>query len=167
MISMNAMDPNSLKLYRRRLLPQECLLLKDDEIIHIDDEKVITRWQTINPKTAFDHGASCYFLKEGIKVSKFYRSDNSLLYWYCDIVEYEYLKDDNSLIATDLLADVVIYPDGRYKVVDLDELAEVMEKNLISKEQVETCLRNLHNLLSLLYRDKFDKLQAALNDFSL
>ncbi|MBR1929959.1 MAG: DUF402 domain-containing protein [Lachnospiraceae bacterium] len=161
------LNADSLKLYRQRLLPQECLLLKDDIIVAANDEVVITKWHTINPKTAFDHGCSCYLLKEGIKVSKFYRADNSLLYWYCDIVHYEYREDENTLIATDLLADVIIYPDGRYKVVDLDELAEAMEHGTITNELVAFCLRSLHNLLSLLYRDKFDRLQAYLEHIGL
>lgn len=41
----------------------------------------------MNPKTTFSHGCSCYYLKEGFKISKFYRHDGSLLYWYCDIVD--------------------------------------------------------------------------------
>lgn len=161
-----AMNKESLKLFRKRIIPEECFLLEDDIIVKADDEVVITNWHTINPKTTFDHGCSCYFLNEGFKVSKFYRTDNSLLYWYCDIVHYDYSESDNSLIVTDLLADVIIYPDGRYKVVDLDELAEAMEHGLITSEQMGECLRSLHNLLSLLYRDKFDKLQARLDDIS-
>ena len=162
---MNNID--SLKIYRKRLLPYECLLLKDDVIVSADEDRILTRWHTINPKTAFDHGSSCYLLKEGIKLSKFYRSDNTLLYWYCDIVEYQYSEEENALTVTDLLADVIIYPDGRTKVVDLDELAEVMEKGLIKSEQVQSCLRNLHNLLSLLYRDKFDRFQSYLDEAGL
>jgi len=156
-------EKNTLKLYRKRLLPQECLLLKDDVIEEVNDEVIITSWKTINPKTTFDHGCSCYFLNEGFKVSKFYRPDGSLLYWYCDIVNYDYDETDNALNVTDLLADVIIYPDGRYKVVDLDELAEAMEKGLISTELAQIALRSLNNLLSLIYRDKFDRLQAYLN----
>lgn len=74
------------------------------------------------------HGCSCYYLKEGFKISKFYRHDGSLLYWYCDIVEYTSRPEDNSLIVTDLLADIILYPDGRMHVVDLDELAEALER---------------------------------------
>ena len=53
------------------------------------------------------------------------------------------------------------------KVVDLDELAEAMERNLITKEQMTSCLRSLDHLLSLIYRDKFDKLLARLNALGL
>lgn len=157
----------TLQIYRKRLIPAECILLKDDVIVDADDEVVITKWNTLNPKTTFDHGCSCYFLNEGIKVSKFYRADNTLLYWYCDIVDYEYRDTDNTLTVTDLLADVIIYPDGRVKVMDLDELAEALDRNLISGELLSACLRRLHNLLSLIDRDKFDRLQNRINKLGL
>lgn len=155
------------KLYRRRLIPAEYLLLKDDIIVEQNDEVLITKWKTIRPKPDFSHGCSCYFLQEGIKVSKIYRSDGSLVYWYCDIVDYAYDADSQSLTVIDLLADVILYPDGRMEVVDLDELAEAMERELITKEQMTTCLRNLNHLLSMIYRDKFDRLQARLNSLGL
>ena len=155
------------KLYRRRLIPAECILLKDDIILEQNDEIIVTKWNTLNPKSTFSHGCSCYFLKEGFKVSKMYREDGSLLYCYCDIIEYTCDPEEASLTVTDLLADVILYPDGRMKVVDLDELAEAMESNLITKEQMTSCLRSLDHLLSLIYRDKFDKLLARLNALGL
>lgn len=158
---------NISNLYRQRLIPAECILLKDDIIVFQDDEVIITKWNTINPKTEFSHGCSCYFLKEGLKVSKIYRADESLLHWYCDIVDYSYNQEEESLTVIDLLADVIISPSGRMKVVDLDELAEAMERGLITKEQMTTCLRNLNHLLTTIYRDKFDRLQARLDSLGL
>lgn len=157
------MTDQPLKLYRKRLIPAECILLKDDQIILQNDDVIITTWTTLNPKITFHHGASCYFLKEGYKVSKFYRSDNTLLYWYCDIVDYEYCASENALIVTDLLADVIVYPDGRYKVLDLDESADALERGIITSELLIKSLRRLNSLLSMIYRDKFDQLQAVLD----
>ena len=156
-----------LKLFRKRYIPAECIPLKDDVIVEQTDEHILTTWHTINPKTTFDHGSSCYLLKEGIKISKFYRHDGSLLYWYCDIVEFDWNGTKDTLTVTDLLVDLIIYPDGRMKVVDLDELAEALEKGLIAQEQATTALRCLNDLLSMLYRDKFDRLQAILNEKEL
>lgn len=158
---------NISKLYRQRLIPTECILLKDDVIVSQDDEVILTKWNTLNPKTEFSHGSSCYFLKEGLKVSKFYQKDDSLLYWYIDIVEFDIDETQETLTFTDLLADVIIYPDGRMKVVDLDELAEALERNLITKEQMTSCLRNLNHLLTMVYRDKFDRLQTRLDSLGL
>lgn len=161
------MNQTDLKLYRRRIIPSETLLLKDDIILKCTDEVIITRWETLNPKIAFHHGCSCYFLKEGIKMSKFYREDNSLLYWYCDIVEYSYEPQDNALTVTDLLADVILYPDGQVKVVDLDELAAAMESGGISQKQLTGCLRKLNRLLSAIYEGSFSKWQNELNALQL
>ncbi len=158
---------SELKLYRKRFIPNELILLKDDEVVKHDNNVIITKWVTINPKSTFDHGSSCYFLKEGIKVSKFYRSDGSLLFWYCDICEYEYNESENSLLCTDLLADVVVYPDGRYKVMDLDELAQASREGLITSKQLTDALDHLHYLLNLIYRDKFDHVQAPLEELGL
>ncbi len=154
-------------IYRRRLIPSECILLKDDIIVTQDSESIITTWNTLNPKTEFNHGCSLYLLKEGIKISKMYRADGSLLHWYCDIVEYSREQDGQTLTVTDLLADVILSPEGRMKVVDLDELAEALEQNLITKEQTTSCLRSLNHLLTIIYRDKFDRLQDRFDKLGL
>ena len=138
---------NELQIYRKRLIPEECILLKDDIIVEQNEDYILTKWKTLNPKTTFSHGCSCYYLKEGFKISKFYRHDGSLLYWYCDIVEYTSRPEDNSLIVTDLLADIILYPDGRMHVVDLDELAQTAfilamdTKNLCSEDCKGLCAK--------------------------
>ena len=154
---------NNLQLFRRRLIPDECILLKDDLIVFASDDYIITTWTTLNPKISFHHGCSCYFLKEGFKLSKFYREDGSLLYWYCDIVEYQWNKDHTALTSIDLLADVIIYPDGTSKVVDLDELADACERDIITPAQLLKSLRQLDSFLSYIYQDKFDLLQSILD----
>lgn len=159
------MEP--LKIYRKRIIPAECFLLKDDTILRADDEMIITTWKTINPKLEFSHGCSCYYLKQGFKVSKFYRHDGSLLYWYCDIVDYEFNREENSVIVTDLLADVIIDSAGQMKVVDLDELADALTRGLITPARMSDCLYKLNNLLTIIYRDKFERLQAPLNQLDL
>lgn len=157
----------SLKLYRKRIIPQECKFLKDDKIVRMDDEMIITTWDTLNPKMEFSHGCSIYYLKQGIKVSKFYRHDNSLLYWYCDIVDYAFDEAENSLTVTDLLADVIIFPDGHMKVVDIDEMADALDTGLITPEVLSKALRRLSDLLTVIYRDKFEKLQSPLEQLGL
>ena len=114
------------QLYRKRIIPEEIILLDKDEILYSDDSHIITRWNTIRPKKILHHGCSCYFLKEGFKVSKFYREDGTLIYWYCDIISYSYDASANSYVFTDLLADVLIYPDGKVEVVDVGEIADAL-----------------------------------------
>lgn len=156
-----------LKLYRRRIIPSECILLKNDEILKQTTDLIITRWNTLKPKQLLHHGCSCYFLKQGFKVSKFYQADNTLLYWYCDIVDYSFQEADNTLIMTDLLADVIIYPNGTIQVVDLDELADALKKEFITQAQIIDSLHKLNQLLTLIYNNHFNQLQAELNHMGL
>lgn len=149
-------------LYRKRLIPEECVLLKDDVITYMDDEVIITTWHALKPKRELHHGSSCYFLNKGYKVSKFQREDGSLIYWYCDIINHEYDEKTNTYVFTDLLADVIVYPDDTSKVVDIDEIVEALEKGLINTEQCKTALRNLDSLLKIIYNHKFDTLRARL-----
>ena len=116
-------------IYRKRLIPNECIPLKNDIILYGDDSILITKWNTLKPRSDFHHGYSCYYLKEGCKVSRFYKEDGSLLYWYCDIITHT-VENENDLIITDLLADVIVYPDGFVQVLDLDELCDAKEKGL-------------------------------------
>ena len=156
-------------LFRKRIIPDECICLKDDEILYFSEEEriLVTRWHALKPREDLHHGYSCYFYDLGFKISKFYQKDGSLLYWYCDIVEYTRRPEDNALIVTDLLADIILYPDGRMHVVDLDELAEALEKGLIAQAQMTACLRQLNNLITIIYRDKFDRLQIPLEKSGL
>lgn len=154
-----------LNIYRKRMIPDECILLKDDIVLARTDETIVTKWNTLKPRRDFHHGYSCYFLKLGYKVSKFYREDNTLLYWYCDIVDYTYQKSENALIVTDLLADVVIYPDGYVKVLDVNELAVALEKNLCEPQIVTQALKKLDSLLNLIYDDKFDTLSSKIEQW--
>lgn len=158
---------NIQTLYRKRLIPDECILLKDDIIVKANDEVIITRWKTLNPKTAFQSGTSCIFIKEGVKVSKFYRADASLYCWYCDIVDCTYDESAHSLTTTDLLADVIIQPDGFVKVVDLDELAEALDKNLISTDTLKSVLTRVNNLLTIIYDGRFAELTAEMDLLNL
>lgn len=151
-------------LYRRRIIPEECILLKDDVILSCDEERIITSWNALHPKKDLHHGMSCYFLKEGFKISKFCYEDGSLLYWYCDIVDYNYNSVDNSLIVTDLLADVIIYPDGFVKVVDLEELVTALESRSISLDTLKSSLLRLDRLLGLIYSNQFDTLKAYIEN---
>ncbi len=150
----------NVKLFRKRIIPEECVLLKDDIILSANEDIIITKWNALKPKKDLHHGYSCYFLKEGFKVSKFYREDNSLMCWYCDIVNYDYQKEENVLIATDLLADVIVEPNGFVKVIDLDELADVLEKHALSEELLGLALKQLNHLLSIIYAGKFDTLTS-------
>lgn len=150
-------------LYRKRLIPEECILLKDDVILYRDDRIIVTSWHSLKPRKDLHHGYSCYYLDKGIKVSKFYRPDNTLLYWYCDIVDYDYSPDTDTYVVTDLLADVIVYPDGFVKVVDLDELVAALESGLLSEGLLKKSLLRIDALLKIIYGNNFSALQEPID----
>lgn len=152
-------------LYRKRLIPQECVLLADDIILFQDSQKLITKWHILHPKKDLHHGYSCYCLDKGIKISKFLDADNRLLCWYCDIISYTFNSETNTYIFTDLLADVIIKPGKSPKVVDLDELADACEQNLITSKQLILSLRQLDQLLKMIEDGSFNVYQELLNHF--
>ncbi len=151
-------------LYRQRIIPEEIILLDKDEILFSDDDHIVTRWNTIKPKKILHHGCSCYFLKKGFKVSKFYREDGSLMYWYCDIISYKYDPVKNSYVFTDLLADVLIYPDGKVEVVDVGEIADALEGGTLTTDEMIPALRSLDKLLTIIYSGAFSEIQKMIND---
>ncbi|MBD5507112.1 MAG: DUF402 domain-containing protein [Lachnospiraceae bacterium] len=153
-------------LYRRRLIPEECVLLKDDKMLHRDSRIIVTSWNTLKPRKDIHHGCSCYYLEDGFKVSRFYKEDGSLLYWYCDIVDYDYDEKTDTYVITDLLADVIIYPDGFVKVVDIDELATARDAGLLNDEMLKKSLLTLNHLLQIIYDGGFDDLQRPLEIYS-
>jgi predicted RNA-binding protein associated with RNAse of E/G family len=146
-------------LYRKRLIPDECVRLDDDKVIYRDDDIIVTKWKALHPKPRLDHGYSCYFLKRNYKVSKFLFSDDSLIYWYCDIIDYTYDEADDSYVFRDLLADVIVFPDGFVKVIDLDEFEEALDRSLITEADVRMALKTLDNLLRTIYDGRFSELQ--------
>lgn len=155
---------NKPVLYRKRLIPEECVLLNDDILLYRDEHILVTKWNTLHPKKTLHHGLSCYFLEKGIKVSKFYDKSSNLISWYCDIVTYDYEEVTDTYLVTDLLADVIIYPDGRINVIDLDELADALEQELITAEMMQKALRQLDSLLHIIYRGEFDKLKRYVEE---
>lgn len=153
-----------MKLFRKRLIPEEVIELKEDRIVFAGEQQLVTVWNVIHPRTDFTHGCSCYFLQEGFKVSKFLREDGSLKCWYCDIVTCERTAEGDGYMFTDLLADVVIEENGAVRVVDLDELSQAFEDGLIGKQQLVCALRQLDGLLKKIYSGEFAVCQRFLEE---
>lgn len=148
-------------LYRKRLIPNECILLKDDIVKEVTDDYILTEWRTLRPKKLLHHGESCYYLKKGVKVSRFYTEDNILICWYCDIVSYEWNADHTALTATDLLLDILVYPDRTFKILDMDELAQAHTEKLLSNELMQQSLFTANRLLNDIYDDTFHDIYTA------
>ncbi len=151
-------------LYRERFIPKELHLLNDDIILRCDEDLIVTSWKAFKEKPYLSYGQSCYYLKKNYKVSKFYTPTGEFHCWYCDIVTYTYKEESNSLIVSDLLADVVIYPSGEMRVLDLDELVEAHNKGLIDTDLLKKSLLSLNRLLSDIHTCGIDVLGRPIDD---
>lgn len=142
-------------ILRKRYIPSEVIDISGDEILYRDENLLVTRWKAIKPRADISGGISYAFLKDGIKISRFYDNSNKFLYWYCDIIDAEYDKEKDLYLLTDLLLDVKISPDGTARVLDADELAEALQKGMVTKEQAARSLKRLDSILSMVYQGIF------------
>ena len=157
------MDDSAIRLYRKRFIPNELKLLADDKILHMDDDVIITSWNTLKPRSDFASGISAYYRKEGFKISRHYGADGTFTRWYCDIIAES--QTDDGLIYSDLLVDVVIFPDNTVRVVDLDEAADALEQGLITADLLTQALRSTNNLLTYIHQGRFSELTKCMSDY--
>ncbi|MDO5293751.1 MAG: DUF402 domain-containing protein [bacterium] len=153
------------KLYRKRFIPNETIYLKDDLILYTDDSYIITKWNCLRPRNDIAYGYSLYCLNNGYKISKVFNYKHELVYWYCDIVTYDYQEEANELTIIDLLADIIVYEDGSSKVLDLDELADSLEQNLIPLSLGCKALRQANAFLSEIYNGTLISYQNLLSSY--
>ena len=147
-------------LYRERFIPKEKKLLKNDRILYADEDIIITSWNSFRPRPDLASGLSAYYRKLGYKISRFYGEDGTFTRWYCDIISES--KTENGLIFSDLLIDVVIFPDGTVRVVDLDEAADALEQGLITAELLTSALRSTDKLLTCIHQGRFSELTECM-----
>ena len=146
-----------MKIYRKRYIPNEIVDISGDEVVLKKDGLIVTRWLPIKPRKDISSGISYTMLDYGWKISKIYDKDDKLLYWYCDIIDYD-VKIENGeeiYILIDLLVDIKVYDDGSYEVLDVDELNDAFEKGLIDFSQKEDAERKLNELLKLIKNGNF------------
>ena len=153
-----------IRLFRRRYLPDEMIELKDDEILSISENLIVTRWDVLKPRKDIARGYSAYFLQQGVKLSKVYDPSGNLVYWYCDIVKPVIDKAAGTYVFHDLMIDVLIYPDGIVQVVDLDEFADVMEQGTLDSATYLEALRATDALLKKIYAGKFPQLTRYIEE---
>lgn len=150
------MEP--VRLYRRRYVPDEMVELKNDKILFMDEDIIVTSWNVLKPRTDIDHGISVYYLKEGFKISKIFNAANQLVYWYCDIIETTYDQETRAYTFHDLLIDVLVYPDNHVEVVDLDEFADFTEHQSLPAHLLAKALRRTNTLLNYIYHGELERL---------
>lgn len=142
-----------MKIYRKRYIPNEIIDISGDKVESVNENLLVTSWLPIHPRNDVAFGMSYTYLKKGWKISKFYDKDKNFLYWYCDIIDAQ-IKDEEYILV-DLLVDIKVYPDGRYEILDEEELDEALNEGLITKEQKEEALNKLNALLETIKKGEF------------
>ena len=150
-------------LYRRRFIPDELIHLKDDTILVMESNLIITKWNTLNPRKDIAWGISAFYLDKGFKVSKVFNLQGEVVYWYCDIIQVNRDDEKNTVIIEDLLIDLILYEDGSMRIMDLNELADALEKRLITQAEATYALRTANSLLQIIYAGHFHTLQDPIN----
>lgn len=79
------------------------------------------------------------------------------LYWYCDIIDYEYDDANDAFTFIDLLVDVKV-TNGKIQVLDLDELKEALDKGLIDNERFLRAINKLNKLVKMIEENGIDYL---------
>ena len=139
------------RLFRRRFIPDENIELKDDMILALEPNLIITSWNVLKPRRDISRGVSAYFIDKGIKVSKVFDNAGQMVYWYCDIIETHYDEKENIYTFNDLLIDVIVYPDGQVEVLDMDEFADAMEQGILSVGTIAHAMRATDDLLHTIF----------------
>lgn len=142
-----------MKIYRKRYIPNEIIDISGDKVESVNENLLVTSWLPIHPRNDVAFGMSYTYLKKGWKISKFYDKDKNFLYWYCDIIDAQ-IKDEEYILV-DLLVDIKVYPDGRYEILDEEELDEALNEGLITKEQKKEALNKLNALLEIIKKGEF------------
>jgi predicted RNA-binding protein associated with RNAse of E/G family len=153
-----------LHLIRKRYIPDEAIELKGDTILSVSDDLILTCWHVIHPRKDIDSGISAYYLKKGYKISKIFDKNHDLVYWYTDIIKTDYDENTKTYTFTDLMIDVLIYPDGLIKVVDLDEYADILSKHIVPEDVMITALKTTDRLLKNIYSGNFQSLVRCINE---
>ena len=142
-----------MKILRKRYIPDEIVDISKDEVILKTENLIVTKWTPIKPRPDIGMGISYTMLDKGWKISKFFDKSGNFIYWYCDIIDYKFEDDTYTLI--DLLIDLKIFSDGKYEILDREELDEALNENIITKEQYEDALSKLQELLDVVKSGKF------------
>ena len=142
-----------IKVIRKRYFPNEEIDISGDEILYLDEKLLVTKWLPIKPRDDMSMGISWYFLDKGWKVSKIY-NNGEFVHYYCDICRYE-IEPNKKYKMIDLLADVIVNEDLTYKVVDMEELVDMLEDKTLPPREYMLAIKTLACLLREINEGRF------------
>lgn len=147
-----------MKMFRKRFIPNETIDISNDEVIHKSDNLIITKWLPIHPRNDIGSGTSYVYFKDGFKISKFYDKDGNFLYYYCDIIDYAYNKEEDTYTFIDLLVDIKYYGNGKIEFLDFDELQQAYNEGLIDSKRLLKAINTVNKLAQKIFDGSFEEL---------
>lgn len=103
-------------------------------------------------------------------ITVMYDNNWNLLQWYFDIAKSACKYENNVPYIEDLYLDIVLLPNGNHYMIDEDELAQALSKNLITKSEYNMAY-DIANKINNNLEENFEKIQEftsyclkALND---
>jgi len=147
-----------MKLFRKRFIPNEIIDISKDEVVKSNEDVIITKWLPIHPRGDIASGMSWTYFKDGYKISKFYDEAGNFLYYYCDIIDYEYDSSEDKYTFIDLLVDIKYYPNGKIEFLDFDELQKAYDEGLIDGGLLIKAVSNLNKLATIIQERRIDEL---------
>lgn len=161
----------SIRLFRKRHIPEECIELKKDRVLFADNTRLVTSWNVLKPRSDFASGISLFLFDKKWKITRVAKADGSLYHWYCDIMDVHITEDAEQDCTTylmeDLLIDIVIEANGSVHVLDLDEAAEAFSKGLITGDTLTLALHAADALLRDIRSGAFCDYQSLVESYLL
>lgn len=96
-----------------------------------------------------DRFTEYYYLDRPHALWQVARPDGTVKGWYCN-VQTPPEREGNTLRFNDLILDVLVYPDGRFVVLDRDEFAAARDAGL-PRDQAQLAERGLAEIIWLLH----------------
>ena len=95
--------------------------------------------------------------KKHYSITVMYNDHGEILQYYIDVNEENILQLGHAR-TDDLFLDILVLPDGRYELVDEDDLKRAYKENKITKRQYDFAYSTAHNVMHRV-RDHFDLIQ--------
>lgn len=142
-------------LLKHKLLPQCTEDITEDEILFFNNDYLVTQWKAKSSNMNIASALSVVSVEHGIQISKKYDKDKKFCYWYCDIVKTKWTPESSCFEITDLLVDVVVFPDNELRMIDLDEFTQSKNNGLLNTSDFQWAQQSVLKLIN----------QALLGDF--
>ena len=134
-----------VKIIKHKLCPYESQDITNDHWHHISEDLLISTWNPVESEMQVASVLSIFELSKGVQISKKFNAQGQLKYWYCDLIAARY--EDEALHITDLILDLVIFPDGVLQVIDVSEYQKYTPQSPWETKVLKEAPKNLSYLM--------------------